>query len=228
MPSLAGKPMGLWRRARSLAALIFLAAVLSAPLSAAEKDEPATLKGRLLVASTSMRDSSFAKTVIYMIEHDATGALGLVLNRSLGRVPLPDLFERLGLSSDGVTGSIQVHAGGPVEQGTILILHSAEYLLEGSKEISPNLALSNDPEILKAIGAGDGPEGYLFAFGYAGWSPGQLESELETGAWLTTAASTEHVFGQKIDLWDKVMQQISDSVVRAVDFKHVPDDPSLN
>ena len=207
MASLAGTPMGLWRRARSFAALIFLAAVLSAPLSAAEKDEPAYLKGRLLVASTSMRDSSFAKTVIYMIEHDATGALGLVLNRSLGRVPLPDLFERLGLSSEGVTGSILVHAGGPVEQSTIFILHSSDYLLEGSKEISPNLALSNDPETLKAIGAGEGPEGYLFAFGYAGWGPGQLEAEISRGSWIDVPASADLLFDPKdAGKWDRAVE----------------------
>jgi putative transcriptional regulator len=210
MASLAGTPIGLWRQARSLAALIFLAAVLSTSLSAAESDEPTYLKGRLLVASTSMRDTSFAKTVIYMIEHDATGALGLVVNRSLGRVPLPDLFERLGLSSDGVTGSIQVHAGGPVEQGTIFILHSSEYLLEGSKEVAPNLALSNDPEILKAIGAGEGPEGYLFAFGYAGWAPGQLEGEIERGSWIDVPASGDLLFNlDDAGKWDRAVEAYS-------------------
>jgi putative transcriptional regulator len=190
--------------------LIFLAAVLSAPLSAGEKDEPAYLKGRLLVASTSMHDSSFAKTVIYMIEHDATGALGLVVNRSLGRVPLPDLFERLGLSSEGVTGSILVHAGGPVEQNTIFILHSSDYLLEGAKEISPNLALSNDPETLKAIGAGEGPEGYLFAFGYAGWSPGQLEAEISRGSWIDVPASADLLFDlDDAGKWDRAIEAYS-------------------
>ena len=64
--------------------------------------------------------------------------------------------------------------------------------------------------------------------GYSAWSSGQLESELETGAWLTTAPSVEQVFRDNVDLWENVMKQIDESVVSAVDFKYVPDDPSMN
>ena len=196
--------------ALALCSLMFWAPAFWASPASAEEAPAAYLKGRLLVASDSLSDSSFAKTVIYMIEHDATGALGLVVNRSVGRFPLPELFERLGLPSEEVTGSIRVHSGGPVEPGTMFILHSAEYLLDGSKEIGPNLALSNDPEILKAIGAGEGPAGYLFAFGYAGWAPGQLEGEISRGSWIDVPVSEELIFGPDDSMkWDLAVETYS-------------------
>ena len=190
-------------------ALLLLTA-LAAPRATAEEAAPAFLKGRMLVASHDLRGSSFAETVIYMIEHDETGAIGLVVNRTLGEIPLPDLFGRLGLETEGATGSIQVHSGGPVEPGTVFILHSADFLLEGSKEIAPNLALSNNTDILKAIGAGEGPQGYLFAFGYAGWAPGQLEGEIERGSWIDIPASDELIFDKDdAGKWDRAVEAYS-------------------
>ena len=85
------------------------------------------LAGQLLVATEQMPDPRFFQTVIYMVRHDATGALGLVVNRPLGDVRLKDLLERSGLDGRDVTGSIRVHDGGPVERGRAFVLHTADY-----------------------------------------------------------------------------------------------------
>lgn len=192
--------------------LLFLLLALMAcgPRLAAKEASASFLKGRLLVATEELEGSSFSRTVIYMIEHDENGALGLVVNRPVGQVPVLELFEQLALPTDGVTGTVLVHSGGPVEPGTVFVLHSGDFEMEGSRKVAPGIALSANPEILKAIGAGEGPAGYIFAFGYAGWGPGQLESEIERGSWVDIPASTDIIFAeQNRSKWDRAKKAYS-------------------
>ena len=191
----AGFPLRALRR--GCLPFLLLALIACGPRLAAEEAPPPFLKGRLLVATEALEGSSFARTVIYMIEHDETGALGLVVNRPVGQVPVADLYKQLELPTDDVTGSILVHSGGPVAPGTVFVLHSGEFSMEGSRPVAPGLALSANPEILKAIGAGEGPEGYIFAFGYAGWAPGQLEDEIRRGSWVDIPAKTDLIFDKR-------------------------------
>ena len=171
-----------------------------------EEHEARSLIGRLLVATDDVRDPRFRRTVIYMVHHDTTGAMGLVVNRPLGDGPLADLLERLGRDSEGVAGTIRVHYGGPVEPGRGFVLHTADWTGSESRAIRGGVALSTDPAILSAIADGTGPRRFLFALGYAGWSPGQLEAEIERGAWITIPADEALVFdadaGSK---WERAM-----------------------
>jgi len=188
-------------------ALLLLALTVMTPLRAAEETAVGTLKGQLLVATDELQGSSFARSVIFMIEHDSSGALGLVVNRPAGEIPVADIFKKLDLPSEEVTGSIRVHAGGPVAPGTVFILHSDDFDMAGSKPVAPHLALSDNPEILRAIGAGDGPAGYIFAFGYAGWGPGQLEAELKRGIWVTVPASVPLIFDESNrSKWEQALE----------------------
>ncbi|HMB76581.1 MAG TPA: YqgE/AlgH family protein, partial [Kiloniellaceae bacterium] len=94
--------------------------------------------------------------------------------------------------------------------GTVFVLHSGEFEMAGSRRVSPELALSANPEILKAIGAGEGPKGYIFAFGYAGWGPGQLESEIARGSWVDIPAAADLIFdAQNRIKWDKAIAAYS-------------------
>jgi putative transcriptional regulator len=158
-------------------------------------DHPAEfITGRLLIASESMGDSRFQETVIYMLEHNENGAMGLIVNVPLGEVPFEDLFAQLGVDGDGAGGGLDVHYGGPVEPGRGFLLHSDDVMVTGSMKIADSIVLTTQPEILLAIARGEGPAQQVFALGYSGWGPGQLESELARDAWFVIAAESGLIF----------------------------------
>ena len=164
------------------------------------------LAGQLLVATEQMPDPRFFQTVIYMVRHDATGALGLVVNRPLGDVRLKDLLERSGLDSRDVTGSIRVHDGGPVERGRAFVLHTADYTGPESRVIADGIAVTGHPEVLDAMARGHGPRRSLFVLGYAGWAPGQLEGEIQRGGWISVPPNEALVFDEDHERkWERAM-----------------------
>ncbi len=192
-----------------LAGILALELAVSAPggrTAAAQGPKGGSLTGQLLVATPEMGDPRFARTVIYMVHHDATGAMGLVVNRPFKEVSIALLLERLGMDKTGVRGDIRVHYGGPVEPGRAFIVHTTDYTAEGTQVIKNGIALTGRPAILRAIAAGTGPRRALFVLGYAGWAPGQLEAEIATGAWATAPADPGLVFGDNYEeKWDRAM-----------------------
>ncbi len=168
--------------------------------------QSATLAGQLLVARTEIQDPRFVRTVVYMIHHDAGGAMGLILNRPVGEASLSDLLERFGLESKGVDGEIRVHFGGPVDPARGFVLHTADYKIDGSQVVKDGIAVTARPEVLRAIGTGTGPRRSLFAMGYAGWAPGQLEAEIKAGSWEIVPADTALVFDEDYEKkWERAM-----------------------
>jgi putative transcriptional regulator len=153
-----------------------------------------SLAGRLLVAAPEMRDPRFVESVIYMVNHDAAGAMGLVVNRPIGEVSLAQLLERLGVVREGTQGRIVAHWGGPVESGKGYVLHTPDYSTEGTIVVRGKAAVTASRRILEAIASGSGPRRTLFAVGYAGWAPGQLEAELARGGWVTASADEGVLF----------------------------------
>jgi putative transcriptional regulator len=190
----APEALGGRRRAR-LAALAAVLAVGLATHSAAQVPR-GSLAGQLLVATEDMADPRFARTVIYLVQHDERGAQGLVLNRPLGEIPLAELMAQMGMRGENVQGRIRLHAGGPVEALRILVLHTADYAAEGTLPVKDGLAVTAQPEILRAIAAGHGPRRAFFAAGYAGWAPGQLEAEMKAGYWVRAQPDEPLVFDE--------------------------------
>lgn len=154
------------------------------------------LTGQLLVATDELSDPRFARSVIYMIQHDSNGAMGLVINRPMGTVPLAKLLDELGQDSKGVSGDIRLHYGGPVDPGRGFTLHTSDYSGKGTEVVEDGIAVTAQPEILRAIGIGKGPRLALLAVGYAGWSPGQLEAEIKAGAWISVPADEALLFDE--------------------------------
>jgi putative transcriptional regulator len=153
------------------------------------------LAGRLLVATPDMRDPRFVEGVVYVIRHDATGAMGLVVNRPLQPVALAQLLERFGMGgSPPAPGGVLVHWGGPVEPGKAFVLHTPDYRTEGTLVVRERVAFTGNRKILEAMASRVGPRRALFAVGYAGWAPGQLEEELARGGWLTASVDEEVLF----------------------------------
>jgi putative transcriptional regulator len=191
----------------SLGALLWTATPSRADLPKGEvQPEAPSLAGQLLVASPDMQDPRFRQAVILIVEHDDHGALGIVVNRPIGEAPVADLLKDIGRESAGVTGSVRIFAGGPVEPRAGFVIHSAEYNHHGTLAIDDRVAMTASPDILSDIGRGQGPAKSLVAFGYAGWGAGQLERELARGAWFTEPEDPALVFDAPRDqVWDGAM-----------------------
>ncbi len=160
--------------------------------------DPTNLTGKLLVAAPQMHDPHFAKTVIFMLQHNEHGALGIVVNHELGAAPAADVLKGLGLQSDGAAGRIKVFLGGPVEPQVAFVLHSTDYSNEATHNVTAGVSVTGDSAILKAISHGGGPKKSLLALGYAGWGPGQLEAEMAHDAWYVAPADPNVIFGDDI------------------------------
>ena len=200
-----------WQDAAVWGAVAAAFALTAAAPSAGQAGEAArseSLAGRLLVAAPSMPDGRFAETVIYMLRHDDTGAMGVVVNRPMGDVPAATLLGSLGLDEGGAEGSIRVHYGGPVENERGFVLHSTDYLDGDSLTVAGGLALSMNSDVVRAIAAGEGPRHSLLLFGYAGWGPGQLESEMMRDDWITVPADEALVFdGEYREKWRRAIDR---------------------
>jgi putative transcriptional regulator len=165
------------------------------------------LDGQLLIAMPVMSDPRFARSVIYMCAHSEDGAMGLIINQRASHISFPDLLERLGiLGTNGETGigeevgNLSIHVGGPVETGRGFVLHSSDYHAEDSTlPIEDGVCLTATIDILKAIAAGNGPDRAILALGYAGWSPGQLESEIQANGWLNCPADPDLIFDKNLE-----------------------------
>lgn len=190
-----------------VAAMLVVAICTGAPGGAAvPAPKDASLAGRLLVATPDLTDPRFVQTVIFMVSHDASGAMGLVINRPIGRIAIAALLKQLGEDSRGVDGELLVHYGGPVEPMQGFVLHTAEYAGVDTRVVGGGIALTSDPKVLRAIGAGSGPRRSLLALGYAGWAPGQLEAEIRSGHWVDVQADEKIVFDENADKqWERAM-----------------------
>lgn len=185
-----------------LARLILAAAIVPAALlhnvapTAGEAPASGSLAGQFLVASPSMSDPRFRQTVILMVRHDKDGALGIVINRPVGERTFADLMKMIGEKDTGESGTVRLFAGGPVQLELGFVVHSAEYLQPETIAIDSRVAVTPSREILRDIASNKGPNKSLVAFGYAGWSPGQLEGELKRQFWVTAPADPALIFDE--------------------------------
>jgi putative transcriptional regulator len=167
------------------------------------------LTGQLLVAMPTMQDPRFARSVICLCVHSDDGAMGLVLNKPLDGLSFEDLLKQLDLDPVPPQRRIRLMAGGPVENGRGFVLHTADWETEGSLKVQPDVVLTASVDILKAIAGGGGPREGFLALGYAGWGPGQLESEIAENAWLSVPADEQLLFGASPEkLWREAFAKL--------------------
>ncbi|WP_407293182.1 YqgE/AlgH family protein [Stutzerimonas zhaodongensis] len=155
---------------------------------------PSYLKHHFLIAMPHMADPNFAQSLIYLVEHNQDGAMGLIVNRPSG-LNLADVLEQL--RPDQPTGPDTHHqtifSGGPVQTDRGFVLHPADAQFQATLNLGP-LGVTTSQDVLFAIADGYGPRQHLIALGYAGWEPGQLESELAENAWLSCQAQLHILF----------------------------------
>ena len=162
--------------------------------------------GRLLVASRSIADPRFARAVIVMIQHGVGGALGVAINRPLGDRPIAELLRAIGEEPGNAKGTLTVFLGGPVEPSTGFVVHDRDYHQPATLVLDDHLAVTSPRLVLRDLAAGHGPHKYIFAVGYAGWAPNQLESELTLGTWVTVPESPDLVFDMDREkVWDSAL-----------------------
>jgi putative transcriptional regulator len=165
------------------------------------------LDGQLLVAMPGMGDERFERTVIYLCAHSSEGAMGIVVNKPAPHISFPELLVQLEVvpASDSIrlparADAVRVLRGGPVETGRGFVLHSADFYIENSTlPIDEGICLTATLDILKAIATGGGPESAVLALGYAGWAPGQLETEIQANGWLNCPADRQLIFDDPLD-----------------------------
>jgi putative transcriptional regulator len=190
---------------RSYTAGALLAAVLLNP-AATDSPEIASLAGQLLIASPNIGDPRFAHTVILMVKHDKDGAFGITINRPVGEKSIASLLEAPGEDVSDIEGTLSVFAGGPVQPELGFVVHSAEYRRDETIEVDEHVAMTASRQILRDIGHNHGPQKSLFALGYAGWGPGQLENELARHDWFTAPEEPKLIFDDdRANLWDDAM-----------------------
>lgn len=167
------------------------------------------LRNQLLIAMPSLQEDSFAKSVIYVCAHSSSGAMGIVVNQKLPTVMFKDLLGQLNMPLAEMRVEPVVHFGGPVETGRGFVLHSTDFMREDTVRINDHIGITGTVDILRAIADGGGPNKSIFALGYAGWGPGQLEAEIQMNNWLTVPADDDLLFGTDLSSkWEKAMQKI--------------------
>ena len=165
-----------------------------------------SLSGSFLIATPQMPDPRFKEQVIYICSHNEDGAMGMVVNHP-SAYTLVEIFRsaNIEVSKDDWP---PIYLGGPVEVEAAFFLYSSEYYTEQSVSINDQVSMSRAPEILHDIARGEGPLSFLFVLGYAGWAPGQLESELTMNGWLTLPAENSILFSTPDNLkWKKAAEQ---------------------
>jgi putative transcriptional regulator len=157
------------------------------------------LDGKLLVAMPSMGDPRFKKAVILLCAHSESGAMGILLNRSLDALSFEDLLEQLEIPKADEARHIKIHFGGPVDTERGFVVHSTDLLYDTTLVIDEDMALTATVDMLKTIAGGSGPESSFLALGYSGWGPGQLEQEIQENGWLVVDPDVDIVFGPELD-----------------------------
>lgn len=159
-------------------------------------DDSTDLNGKILIAMPGMSDPRFDHSIIFLCSHSDDGSMGLIVNKPSDDLTFSDLLDQLDLAKTSSDVELMIYTGGPVEPGRGFILHSGDYVSNDSTlRVSTEFGMTATMDVITDISNGDGPTRCIFAMGYAGWGPGQLEAEIARNGWLICDASDELVFG---------------------------------
>lgn len=174
------------------------------------------LENQMLIAMPGMADPNFERSVTLMCQHSEQGAVGITINRG-SEFNLGEVFDQLKIPcEDQQMRGRSVLEGGPVSPDRGFVLHTPLEGYESSLKISPDIMVTTSRDVLTAVAAGEGPEQFVVALGYAGWGDGQLEHELRENAWLSVPAESGIVF--ELPLSDRWARAVS---VLGIDISHL-------
>jgi putative transcriptional regulator len=172
---------------------------METPPESPEQSSP-SYRGKLLLATPDMGDPRFRFAVVYVVSHDRSGAMGIIINKGKAGLLISDLLDQIGIDGHVRVADTPVLNGGPVDIDRGFVLHSADYFKpETSLKISETLSLTSTKDVLEALVSDDAPSRAVLAVGYAGWGAGQLEAEIADNAWLIAEADEALIFNQDLD-----------------------------
>ena len=180
-----------------------------------------SLSGHLLIAIPELFDRNFFRTVVLLFQHSEEGASGVILNRP-SEVSVRKIWNEV--SDVDCDCDDFVHIGGPVD-GPLLTLHTSLALAE--TPVIPGVFLSMSRDHLNDLVQQDVQQFKVYS-GYSGWGPGQLESEIDQGGWLTLPAKSDHVYDSPDGLWKQVCEEVGTDILGEHLGNQIPSDPSLN
>lgn len=152
------------------------------------------LTGKFLIAMPALSDPNFFHSVTFICEHNAEGALGLVINRQTA-VTIGEVLTQMGLDwPQQQIADQRVFHGGPVEPERGFVIHQPLGHWDATININEKLGVTSSKDIIEALSKGSGPDRVLMVLGYAGWGPGQLEEEMASNFWLSGPADPEIIF----------------------------------
>lgn len=166
------------------------------------------LAGKLLIATPTIGDPRFDRTVIFMCDHSEEHAMGIIINKPVDGLRLPDLFAQLEVECAQPAPDKPVLLGGPVDRDRGFVLHSPDFNAEGSTlPVSGKIALTATKDVLEAIASATPPRRSVLALGYAGWGAGQLEDELAANAWLVAEPDEALIFDDEDERkWERALE----------------------
>lgn len=176
-------------------------------------DKNAHLPGKFLLAMPGMGDPRFNRAVILLCAHDRNGAMGLVINNILPGINLESLLKQLNITvlenQRAATAGIAVMNGGPVDNVRGFIIHTPDFSCHDTVLVNDQISVTGTVDALRAVAAGTGPKKMLFALGYAGWTAGQLDQELQDNTWLVFDALPDVIFEVEADQkWDVIIRRM--------------------
>jgi len=163
-----------------------------------------SLKNQILISMPHMTDPFFSKSVIYICEHNQQGAMGIIINKQFKEPELKDIFDKLYIGDDAIHSFVNdIYFGGPVLLEKGIVLHDASHISNGTIALSKTISMTSTQDILKELQlTADIP--FKLMLGHSGWSPGQLEREIENGDWLMQSTTADFIFNVQPDqMWEQ-------------------------
>ncbi len=168
-----------------------------------QKNIQDTLAGHFLVSTPQLQDDFFSHSVVYMCTHNREGAMGFIVNAPIDRIAIEDVLEQLQIAQRIGDRNLPIMFGGPVEAHRGFVIHDGEFLQESALIARDGITVTANSAVLTGWINGEFTAKAMLALGYAGWSSGQLESEIEQGSWVSIPATRQLIFDTPCEnRWD--------------------------
>lgn len=168
-----------------------------------------SLTGQFLVATPQIQDEMFRRSVIYMCGHNQEGAMGVIINRPLEQVDINEVIDQLQIDARAGDRHMPVLFGGPVENYRGYVMHNGNYLQDTATSSKEGITVTANIAVLKGWLEGDFTAKASLALGYAGWSSGQLEREIEMGSWVVVPANETLMFDTPVEtVWEMAVASL--------------------
>lgn len=185
-----------------------------------ENENMAPQQGRILISEPLLSDSYFKRSVVLLTEHSDNGSVGFVLNKPID-------MEISEVIKDFPTFQTKLYVGGPVGKDTVHYIHTLGELVPNSVHVKDNIYWGGDFDRIKEL-IREGliePNQIRFFLGYSGWSPKQLEGEIENNAWVISEVEGSRIMSPDRDMWKGILKSMGN---RYKIWTNCPENPALN